>query len=91
MSTFKIVIARECPVYGASRDDQEEQYQILDALYRHNMYEARSAHARVQRRILIEIGLVAQHQRTHEGLQYPERKNRLQYPQSCLSSRATSV
>ena len=91
MSTSEIVISQECPIYGAFRYNQDEQYQMLDTLYRHHMYEARSAHARVERRILIEIGLVAQHQRTHEGLQYPERKNRLQYPQSCLSSRATSV
>ena len=38
------------------------------------MHEARSAHPRVQRRILIEIGLVAQHQRTHEDRRIRRKK-----------------
>ena len=40
MSTFEIVIARERPIYGASREYKEEQHQILDTRDSHNMHEA---------------------------------------------------
>ena len=62
---------RPCPEQHLNHADQKGN---VHSRHRHHMHEARSAHPRVQRRILIEIGLVAQHQRTHEDRRIRRKK-----------------